>query len=292
MTGRSRWPPSETCECPCARADPHGFGRPGGYMTLGGQNRRQWVRLPARRPATVLAMRACRVSAFLASSTQRTHSLRCVYDSPSKNCRAALSAPSAPARSSGRVTSRGAVSSSMSTSTSSPAATPAASRLSALSGSRNCPPRDATVVRYVCPPIVIRTDGCRPESSAAITSSGTTMPVAVLLRPEHAPRAVERRRRVRADQARHRRVAVAHVDAGDLVVALVLEAGRAGQPDVDGGRRVASLAEPAHRYRTVAVVVLDVDGVTRVERVALRVQGVAGILDDEQLAVGQERQVV
>src|SRR6266542_327560 len=290
MTGRSRWPPSETCECPCARADPHGFGRPGGYMTPGGQNRRQWVRLPARRPSTVLAMRACRVSAFLASSTQRTHSLRCVYDSPSKNCRAALSAPSASSRSSGSVTSRGAVSSSMSTSTASPAATPAASRFSALSGSRNCPPRDATVVRYVCPPIVIRTDGCRPESSAAITSSGTTMPVAVLppsstvvrnlmapslsatrcrdlpgevvavlLRPEHAPRAVERRRRVRADQARHRRVAVAHVDAGDLVVALVLEAGRAGQPDVDGGRLVASLAEPAHRHRTVAVVVIDVE---------------------------------
>src|SRR6266480_3891120 len=37
-TEPSRWPPSGTCVCPCARADPPGFGRPGGYMTLGGQN--------------------------------------------------------------------------------------------------------------------------------------------------------------------------------------------------------------------------------------------------------------
>ena len=53
----------------------------------------------------------------------------------------------AAARSPGRSTSRGAVSSSISTSTSWLAATPAASLCSAANGTMNCPPYQVTVVR-------------------------------------------------------------------------------------------------------------------------------------------------
>jgi hypothetical protein len=53
----------------------------------------------------------------------------------------------AAAKSSGTVTTRGAVSSSMSTSTSSPPATPAPARFSALTPTQYSPPMTATVLR-------------------------------------------------------------------------------------------------------------------------------------------------
>ena len=61
--------------------------------------------------------------------------------------RAAGSASRAAARSGGTVTVRGAVSGWSSTSTSSPADTPAAARTWALTGSRNRPPMEPTLLR-------------------------------------------------------------------------------------------------------------------------------------------------
>ena len=87
---------------------------------------------------------------------------------------------SAAAKSFGRVTTRGAVSSSMSTSITSPPATLAPARFSALTPTMNRPPIEATVFRYVKPLIVTRTAGRFPAPRPSTTVDGTSKPVAVL----------------------------------------------------------------------------------------------------------------
>src|SRR4051812_9711117 len=87
-------------------------------------------------------------------------------------------------------------------------------------------------------------------SAQVVTLGGQDLPghvVAVLLRVEDAPAGVERRRELRPEHAADARVAVRYVDAGDLVVALVLEALRAAQRGVDRRRHVAALRDRAHR---------------------------------------------
>src|SRR6476646_2990069 len=121
--------------------------------------------------------------------------------------------------------------------------------------------------------------------------------VAVLLRVEPAPAVLPQLRSLRAEDAVGIRVAVRDDRSGDLVVALVLaEAGRAGRrrvAGVDRRRRIPALCEPAQRSVCwVPVVEPDVEDEAGVERVALLVQRVAGVLDERDLVLGDERRVV
>ncbi len=93
------------------------------------------------------------------------------------------------------------------------------------------------------------------------------------------------------EDAGGRRVAVRDVDAGDLVVAVVVRRPARG---VEGGRGVAALGEEADELGGPATgaAATQVDDVAGVQRVALPVQGVAGVLDDEQRVRGGEGDVV
>src|SRR3954469_2346263 len=115
--------------------------------------------------------------------------------------------------------------------------------------------------------------------------------VAVLLGVEPAPAAPEQRRRLGPEDPPRAGVAVRDVGAGDLVVLVVLaEAALVG---VDRRRRVTALGEPPDGPGARAgVVPADVEHEPRVERVALLVQRVAGVLDGRELVARQERDVV
>src|SRR6266536_1708121 len=73
--------------------------------------------------------------------------------------------------------------------------------------------------------------------------------LAVLLRIEEAPAVLERRRHLRAEQSGGGGIAVRNVDAGDLVVAVVLEAGvlDGAEAGIDGRQRISALGEEADR---------------------------------------------
>src|SRR6185369_5352649 len=71
--------------------------------------------------------------------------------------------------------------------------------------------------------------------------------VAVLLGVEHPPPVTECPVDGRAQDAMLRGVAVRDVHAGDLVVALVLEAGEAGEARIDSRRGVAPFGDEAQR---------------------------------------------
>src|SRR4051795_3490992 len=111
--------------------------------------------------------------------------------------------------------------------------------------------------------------------------------VAVLLGVEPAPAAPEQRRRLGPEDAPGAGVAVRDVGAGDLVVLVVLaEAALVG---VDRRGRVTALGEPPDGPGGRAgVVPADVEDEPRVERVALLVQRVAGVLAGGELVAGQE----
>src|SRR5580765_6274817 len=114
--------------------------------------------------------------------------------------------------------------------------------------------------------------------------------VAVLLGVEPAPVVLPQLRRLRAQDAVRPRVAVRDDRAGDLVVALVAEARDAA---IDRRGRVTALREPALRLvRRVRVVGVAVEQPAGVERVALRVQRVARVLDERDLVLRDEGDVV
>ena len=113
----------------------------------------------------------------------------------------------------------------------------------------------------------------------------------MLLGVEHAPALVERGRSIGADQAFDRGSTVGDVDAGDLVIAVVLVAFHAGELGVGSRLVVTGLREDADRILG-RVVGSDVDEEQRVEGVALAVQLVAGVFGDQQLIAVEERQVV
>jgi hypothetical protein len=102
-------------------------------------------------------------------------------------------------------------------------------------------------------------------------------------------------RRLRAEDAADRGVAVGDVEAGDLVVAVVLEA-VAGleQARVDGGRRVAAEREEADGRGCGGVGVVDVhvEHERRIECIVLPVQQVAAVLDEDDVVGVGERAVV
>src|SRR4051794_12749656 len=85
--------------------------------------------------------------------------------------------------------------------------------------------------------------------------------VAVLLGPEPAPAVPEEPGSLRAEDSARRRIAVRHMDAGDLVVTVVGEARLAGEAGVYGRGGVTPLGQPAHRgrRRVVAVVAAHVE---------------------------------
>jgi hypothetical protein len=94
-----------------------------------------------------------------------------------------------------------------------------------------------------------------------------------------------------AEHAVDGRVAVRDVDAGELVVAVVLP--EAAERRVDRGGRVAALGDPTQRLvRGVRVVEVDVERGAGVERVALSVQRVARVLDHAERVPREERHVV
>src|SRR5262249_60866428 len=79
--------------------------------------------------------------------------------------------------------------------------------------------------------------------------------VAVLLVPEQPPAVLERLRFLGPQDAADRRVAVGHVDAGDLVVALVVETvAERGEHVVLGRRRVTALGDEPDGLRAGAVI--------------------------------------
>src|SRR5689334_15612621 len=118
--------------------------------------------------------------------------------------------------------------------------------------------------------------------------------VAMLLRVEHVPAIMEWVRRLGPEQATHLRVAVRNVEPGDLVVAVVLEAVASGAPRrINRCRGIAPQRENAHRLiRRVAVVQPYVEEIRGIEGVALRMQGVTRVLDEDDLVIGPEGHVV
>src|SRR5689334_15163332 len=83
-------------------------------------------------------------------------------------------------------------------------------------------------------------------------------------------------------------VAVGDVQAGDLVVAVVAEASAAC---VERRRSVAALGEPADGLLPGRVVRIDVPNERRIERVALAVQRVAGVLAERDRVAREEGDV-
>ena len=71
--------------------------------------------------------------------------------------------------------------------------------------------------------------------------------VAMLLSVEGAPAEMEQPRQLGTQQAADPRIAVRHMDAGDLVVALVLEPAAAGEAGIDGRGGIAAQRQDAHR---------------------------------------------
>src|SRR5262245_52760535 len=115
--------------------------------------------------------------------------------------------------------------------------------------------------------------------------------VAVLLCVEPAPlAAVPQVRNLGAEESLRAGIAVRDMDAGDLVVALV-RAEAAGRR-VERRRRIAPLSEPAHRLEARRVVLRDVPDEAGVERLTLRVERVAGVLDKRHEIPRKERHVV
>src|SRR5262249_31094962 len=103
--------------------------------------------------------------------------------------------------------------------------------------------------------------------------------VAVLAGVEDTPAVVERVRTRGAEQAARRRVTVGDVDAGDLVVAVVLEARRALQARVDRRGRIAALGDdPEGTVRRVRIVLAHVEEPARIEGVAGGVEAIATVL--------------
>jgi len=92
-----------------------------------------------------------------------------------------------------------------------------------------------------------------------------------------------------AEDAADRGVAVRDVDAGDLVVAVVVAG--AGRGVVERGG-VTTLGEPTGDLGSVVVLVAELDEVAGVEGVALGVQGVPGVFDDEEMVRTRELDVV
>src|SRR5881628_1509586 len=89
-----------------------------------------------------------------------------------------------------------------------------------------------------------------------------------------------------AQDAAWRGIAVRYVEAGDLVVAVVLKSCRPQQARVDRGRRITALSEdPDGLVGRIRVVGVHAEQVGRVEGVALGVQGVANVLDGDQQIV-------
>jgi hypothetical protein len=83
------------------------------------------------------------------------------------------------------------------------------------------------------------------------------------------------------------------MEPGELVVALVLETGQPREAAVDGRRGVTPFRQdPDRLVGGLRVVGGDVEDVGRVERVALGVKRVAGVLDEHDLVLGEEGAVV
>src|SRR5262249_19351379 len=119
--------------------------------------------------------------------------------------------------------------------------------------------------------------------------------VAVLLRVEHPPAGDKRVRIPGTEDATRCRVTVRDVEAGDLVVPVVLEPVARDRADagVDRGGGVAPLGQDADRLvDRVGVVERDIEQVGRVESVPLRVQGVAGVLDEDDFVLRPEPDVI
>src|SRR5262245_22093847 len=119
--------------------------------------------------------------------------------------------------------------------------------------------------------------------------------VAVLLRVEHPPAEDERVWIPGTEDATRRRVTVRDVEAGDLVVPVVLEPVARDRADagVDRGGGVAPFGQDAERLvDRVGVVERDIEQVGRVESVPLRVQGVAGVLDEDDFVLRPEPDVI
>src|SRR2546426_3583472 len=114
--------------------------------------------------------------------------------------------------------------------------------------------------------------------------------VPVLLRPEPAPTVVEDVRILRAEDALDGGVAIGDMRARDLVVSVVLA--EAGVRGIDRRGWVAPFGEPADELHSPGVIDRHVEGEARVERIALRVQRVAGVLHREQFVPGEEIHVV
>src|SRR5690242_12200903 len=101
----------------------------------------------------------------------------------------------------------------------------------------------------------------------------------VLLCVEHAPSVLERLRDLPAKQAVDPGVAIRDVNAGDLVVAVVLESRHARERGVDRRESIPSLRENAHRLISrIRVVLADIEQPCRIERVRLGMEPVATIL--------------
>jgi hypothetical protein len=82
------------------------------------------------------------------------------------------------------------------------------------------------------------------------------------------------------------------MDPRDLVVTLVLEPAAPGEKRVQRRRRVAALGQEADRLGAASVVDLGIEEGARVQRVALTVERVAGVLHHEQLVPTGELDVV
>src|SRR5262245_33999104 len=117
--------------------------------------------------------------------------------------------------------------------------------------------------------------------------------VAMLLSVEDAPFAVERAGGLGAEDSARRGVTVGHMNAGYLVVAIVLEAGRPHEARVDGGGGVTPLGEDPDRLASrIREIEADIEQVGGVQSIPLRVQGVTGVLDYDEEVLRPEAEIV
>src|SRR5438477_11698370 len=116
--------------------------------------------------------------------------------------------------------------------------------------------------------------------------------VAVLSGVEGSPPGLEWNRALRTQKTVHAGITVGSMPTGNLVVTFVLESGHAGKTRVEGSRGVASLREQANGLRASRVVHANVEQVRRVQRVSLRVQRVAGVLDEHNFVPCPKSSVV
>ena len=111
--------------------------------------------------------------------------------------------------------------------------------------------------------------------------------IAVLLGIEQAPAALERLRNLGAEETEYTRIAVGKMPAGDFVVALIVERPRwrckAAEDRIQRRGYVAALRENTDGLRAVCVAGFQIEQPCGVERVALGMQRVAGVFNEDDV---------